>query len=74
MDYEALKPYVEETIPWVKASGLRAEVLENRHVVLRLPRDQHLNHVGIVYGDHGAALESLAAAWDLPVIRLGVDR
>jgi L-fucose isomerase-like protein len=31
------------------------------------------HHVGIVYGDHGAALESLAAAWDLPVIRLGVD-
>jgi L-fucose isomerase-like protein len=32
------------------------------------------HHVGIVYGDHGAELESLAAAWDLPVIRLGVDR
>jgi L-fucose isomerase-like protein len=31
------------------------------------------HHVGIVYGDHGAALESLAAVWDLPVIRLGVD-
>jgi L-fucose isomerase-like protein len=31
------------------------------------------HHVGIVYGDHGAELESLAAAWDLPVIRLGVD-
>jgi L-fucose isomerase-like protein len=32
------------------------------------------HHVGIVYGDHGAELESLAAAWNLPVIRLGVDR
>ena len=31
------------------------------------------HHVGVVYGDHGAALESLAAAWELPVIRLGVD-
>jgi L-fucose isomerase-like protein len=31
------------------------------------------HHVGIVYGDHTAELESLAAAWDLPVIRLGVD-
>jgi L-fucose isomerase-like protein len=31
------------------------------------------HHVGIVYGDHGAALESLAVAWALPVIRLGVD-
>ena len=31
------------------------------------------HHVGIVYGEHGAELESLAAAWHLPVIRLGVD-
>ena len=31
------------------------------------------HHVGIVYGDHGAELESLAAVWDLPVIRLGLD-
>ena len=31
------------------------------------------HHVGIVYGDHGADLESLAATWGLPVIRLGVD-
>jgi acyl-coenzyme A thioesterase PaaI-like protein len=49
MDYLALKPYIEETIPWVKASGLTAEVLEPRHVVLRLPKERHLNHVGIVY-------------------------
>ena len=31
------------------------------------------HHVGIVYGDHRAELESLAATWELPVIRLGVD-
>jgi hypothetical protein len=31
------------------------------------------HHVGIVYGNHAADLESLAATWDLPVIRLGVD-
>jgi hypothetical protein len=49
MDYMAMKPYIEETIPWVKASGLNAEVLEARHAVLRLPKEGHLNHVGIVY-------------------------
>lgn len=48
-DYAALKPHIEEMIPWVKDSGLTAEVLEERHVVLRLPKDRHLNHVGIVY-------------------------
>ena len=31
------------------------------------------HHVGLVYGDHAAELESLAEAWGLPVIRLGVD-
>ena len=49
MDYSTLKPMIEGTIPWVQDSGLSAEVLEERHVVLRLPKDRHLNHVGIVY-------------------------
>jgi L-fucose isomerase-like protein len=31
------------------------------------------HHVGIVYGDHLAELDSLAAAWGIPVIDLGVD-
>ena len=62
MDYATLKPYIEETIPWVKASGLKAEVLENRHVVLRLPRDQHLNHVGIVYAGSLFMLMEIAGA------------
>ncbi len=49
MDYSALKPMIEGTIPWIKESGLSAEILEERHVVLRLPKDRHLNDVGIVY-------------------------
>ena len=49
MDYGALKPMIEATIPWVKDSGLSCELLEERHVILRLPSDRHLNHVGIVY-------------------------
>ncbi len=50
MDYSKLKPMIEETSPWVRDSGLSAEVLEERHVVLRLPKDRHLNRVGSVYG------------------------
>jgi acyl-coenzyme A thioesterase PaaI-like protein len=49
MDYLAMKSMLEETIPWVKDSGLAAQLLEERHVILRLPKDRHLNHVGIVY-------------------------
>lgn len=49
MDTAALKAMIEGTIPWVRDSGLQAELLEERHVILRLPKDRHLNHVGIVY-------------------------
>jgi len=49
MDYENLKPMLEGTIPWVKDSGLTAELLEERHILLRLPKERHLNHVGVVY-------------------------
>jgi acyl-coenzyme A thioesterase PaaI-like protein len=49
IDYQAMKQMIEGTIPWVKESGLKAELLEERHVVLRLPKEHHLNHVGVVY-------------------------
>ena len=62
MDYVKLKGMVEETIPWVKDSGLSAEVLEARHVVLRLPKDRHLNHVGIVYAGSLFMLMEIAGA------------
>jgi len=62
MDYSKLKPMIEETIPWVKDSGLSAEVLEPRHVVLRLPKDRHLNHVGIVYAGSLFMLMEIAGA------------
>ena len=62
MDYSALKPVLEETIPWVKDSGLTGEILEERHVVLRLPKDRHLNHVGIVYAGSLFMLMEMAGA------------
>jgi acyl-coenzyme A thioesterase PaaI-like protein len=62
MDYAKVKGMVEETIPWIKDSGLSAEVLEERHVVLRLPMDRHLNHVGIVYAGSLFMLMEIAGA------------
>jgi len=62
MDYTALKPLLEGTIPWVRDSGLTAEVLEERHAVLRIPRDRHLNHVGIVYAGSLFMLMEIAGA------------
>jgi len=58
----SLKPAVEETVPWVKTSGLTAEILEERHVVLRLPKEGHLNHVGIVYAGSLFMLMEIAGA------------
>ncbi len=62
MDYAAMKPLIEETIPWVRDSGVKAERLEERHIVLRLPREHHLNHVGIVYAGSLFTLMELAGA------------
>jgi acyl-coenzyme A thioesterase PaaI-like protein len=62
VDYAALKKYIEAAIPWITASGLTAELLEDRHVTLRLPRDRHLNHLGIVYAGSLFMLMEVAGA------------
>jgi len=63
MDYRTLKPMIEKMNPWVEKSGLSAEVLEERHVVLRLPKDRHLNHVGSIYaGSLFMLMDSAGAA------------
>jgi acyl-coenzyme A thioesterase PaaI-like protein len=62
MDYSSIKPLVEETIPWVQDSGVKAELLEERHIVLRLPKEKHLNHVGIVYAGSLFMIMELAGA------------
>ena len=62
MDYAAMKPMIEGMIPWVKHSGLTAEVLEERHVVLRLPMEGHLNHVGVVYAGSLFMIMEIAGA------------
>ena len=62
MDYAAMKPMIEGSIPWIKSSGLTAELLEERHVVLRVPMEGHLNHVGVVYAGSLFMLMEIAGA------------
>jgi acyl-coenzyme A thioesterase PaaI-like protein len=62
MDFGALKPLIEEATAWIRESGLSAQVLEERHVVLRLPRDRHLNRVGHVHGGAALVLMEMAGA------------
>lgn len=74
MDYEAIKPLLVNTIPWVNMSDLRVDLLEERHARLSLPvREKHLNHVGIVYaGSHFMLMEVAGAA--LFICTYGLDR
>ena len=62
MDYSALKAFIEESIPWVKAGGLTAELLEERHIILKIPKERHVNHVGTVYAGSTFMLMEIAGA------------
>lgn len=62
MDCGMLKGMIEGATPWVSQSGLTAEVLEPRHVLLRLPGERHLNQVGHVYSGALFTLMEMAGA------------
>ncbi len=62
IDYAAMKPMIEESIPWIKDSGMTVDTLEERHIVIRLPKERHLNHVGIVYAGSLFMLMEVAGA------------
>ncbi len=61
-DYATMKPMIEESIPWIKDSGLTVDTLEERHIILRLPKERHLNHVQIVYAGSLFMLMEVAGA------------
>ena len=64
LDFELLKSIVLNAVPWIGTSGLRVDILEERHVRLSVPvREKHLNHVGIVWaGTHFMLMEVAGAA------------
>lgn len=62
-DIRSLTKALTEMIPWVKDSGLRVDIFEERHVRLSVPKEKHLNHVGIMYaGTHFMLMEIAGAA------------
>jgi len=62
-DVDLFRTALTDMIPWVKESGLRVDVFEERHVRLSVPKDKHLNHVGIIYaGSHFMLMEIAGAA------------
>lgn len=63
MDFSELRSIITDTVPWIKMSDVRVDILEERHVKLSLPIQKHLNHVGIVYaGSHFMLMELAGAA------------
>ena len=64
MDFDLLKPYLTDTIPWIKDSDLHVDVFKERHVKLSVPvQNKHMNHVGYVYaGTHFMLMELAGAA------------
>ncbi len=63
MEYSELERLITDTIPWVKDSGLRVDLMAKNHIRLTVPPEKHLNHVGIVYaGTHFMLMEVAGAA------------
>jgi len=63
MTFEELKSALTDTIPWVKKSGLKVEILKKGHVRLSVPVNPlHINHVGVVYAGTYFMLMEVAGA------------
>lgn len=48
-DYSNLIPIIEQVIPIVRFGGVKVEKLEERDIVLSMPTENNMNHVGIMY-------------------------
>jgi len=62
MDGMTLQQALMDKIPWVKESGLKVDVFEERHIRLSVPKNKHLNHVGTVYAGTQFMLMEIAGA------------
>ncbi len=64
MDFDLMKTYLTDTIPWIKNSDIRIDIFEERNVRLSVPVAQkHMNHVGYVYaGTHFMLMELAGVA------------
>ncbi|MDH4555030.1 DUF4442 domain-containing protein [Pseudomonas sp. BN417] len=49
MPIELVRQLTEEQIAFVRRSGLKAEILEQGHVRLRMPLESNQNHIGTLY-------------------------
>lgn len=62
MAFEDVKEMFRDQIPWVKYGELSLELIEEGHVILKIPKEKHLNHVGIIYAGSLFMLMEIAGA------------
>ncbi len=60
--YAGMPAMFTEGIPWVKEGGLTLVEAWDNHVKLMIPREKHLNHVGIIYAGSLFMLMEVAGA------------
>ncbi|MCX5868387.1 MAG: YiiD C-terminal domain-containing protein [Proteobacteria bacterium] len=61
-DFSTLVPFIEDTIPIVKYGGVKVEKLEERDIILSMPTEKNLNHVGIMYAGSTFILLEMSGA------------
>ena len=61
-DYSMVIPLIEDVIPIVKYGGLKVERLEERDIILSMPTENNMNHVGIMYAGSIFILLEMAGA------------
>lgn len=61
-DYSMLIPIIESVIPIVKFGGVKVGKLEERDIILSMPTENNLNHVGIMYAGSIFILLEMAGA------------
>lgn len=61
-DFSHLISFIEDTVPIVKYGGVKVEKLEERDIILSMPTENNLNHVGIMYAGSTYILLEVAGA------------
>src|SRR5512137_790724 len=61
-DFTNLIPFIEDTIPIVKYGGVKVEKLEERDIILSMPTEMNMNHVGMMYAGSTFILLEMAGA------------
>ena len=60
--YADLAKLMAETVPWVKDSGIKLLDAEDGYIRAMMPREKHVNHVGIAFaGTHFSIMECVGA-------------